>query len=228
MCSKKKKKEGKYVHRIYLRRIILAALLTFCVIYFGSTVAMMMYFQGAHLDEFLTFSQLTLIHIRSQTVAELKQNEIQLVHSDLKSTAESIQDLEPEDLVQYGLIPEFVGRLPVIATLEELDVPALVQILTEPKNALTKQYRKMFDMEGVEIDFRDDGLRAVAERAMERKTGARGLRSILENVLLDSMYNIPSQADVAKIVIDESVIKGESEPLLVYQSQDMAKAAADE
>jgi ATP-dependent Clp protease ATP-binding subunit ClpX len=136
--------------------------------------------------------------------------------------------LEPEDLVQYGLIPEFVGRLPVIATLEELDVPALVQILTEPKNALTKQYRKMFDMEGVEIDFRDDGLRAVAERAMERKTGARGLRSILENVLLDSMYNIPSQADVAKIVIDESVIKGESEPLLVYESQDMAKAAADD
>ena len=145
-----------------------------------------------------------------------------------KEFAESIQDLEPEDLVQYGLIPEFVGRLPVIATLEELDVPALVQILTEPKNALTKQYRKMFDMEGVEINFRDDGLRAVAERAMERKTGARGLRSILENVLLDSMYNIPSQADVAKIVVDESVIKGESEPLLVYESQDMAKAAADE
>lgn len=148
--------------------------------------------------------------------------------SENKEFAESIQDLEPEDLVQYGLIPEFVGRLPVIATLEELDVPALVQILTEPKNALTKQYRKMFDMEGVEIDFRDDGLRAVAERAMERKTGARGLRSILENVLLDSMYNIPSQADVAKIVVDESVIKGESEPLLVYESQDMAKAAADE
>ena len=148
--------------------------------------------------------------------------------SENKDFAESIQDLEPEDLVQYGLIPEFVGRLPVIATLEELDVPALVQILTEPKNALTKQYRKMFDMEGVEIDFRDDGLRAVAERAMERKTGARGLRSILENVLLDSMYNIPSQADVAKIVIDESVIKGESEPLLVYESQDMAKAAADD
>ena len=148
--------------------------------------------------------------------------------SQNKDFAKSIQDLEPEDLVQYGLIPEFVGRLPVIATLEELDVPALVQILTEPKNALTKQYRKMFDMEGVEIDFRDDGLRAVAERAMERKTGARGLRSILENVLLDSMYNIPSQADVAKIVIDESVIKGESEPLVVYESQDMAKAAADD
>lgn len=105
MCSKKKKKEGKYVHRIYLRRIILAALLTFCVIYFGSTVAMMMYFQGAHLDEFLTFSQLTLIHIRSQTVAELKQNEIQLVHSDLKSTAESIQDFISWDYEYVSTTP---------------------------------------------------------------------------------------------------------------------------
>lgn len=141
---------------------------------------------------------------------------------------ETLADLEPEDLVQYGLIPEFVGRLPVIATLEELDVTALVRILTEPRNALTKQYAKMFDMEGVEIDFREDGLRAVAERAMDRKTGARGLRSILENVLLESMYNVPSQENVAKIVIDESVIKGESEPLLVYQAQDSARAAAEE
>jgi len=105
-------------------------------------------------------------------------------HSEKKDFAESLQDLEAEDLVQYGLIPEFVGRLPMIATLEELDVAALVQILTEPKNALTKQYHKMFDMEGVEIDFREDGLKAVASKAMERKTGARGLRSILENVLL--------------------------------------------
>ena len=141
---------------------------------------------------------------------------------------ETLADLAPEDLVQYGLIPEFVGRLPVIATLEELDVTALVRILTEPRNALTKQYAKMFDMEGVEIDFREDGLRAVAERAMDRKTGARGLRSILENVLLESMYNVPSQENVAKIVIDESVIKGESEPLLVYQAQDSARAAAEE
>ncbi|MEE4202130.1 MAG: ATP-dependent Clp protease ATP-binding subunit ClpX [Halieaceae bacterium] len=141
---------------------------------------------------------------------------------ETRKFGETLADLEPEDLVQYGLIPEFVGRLPVIATLDELDNDALVRILTEPRNALTKQYAKMFEMEGVEIDFREDGLRAVAERAMERKTGARGLRSILEGILLDSMYNIPSQPDVAKIVIDESVIKGESEPLLVYESQESA------
>ena len=145
-----------------------------------------------------------------------------------RSLGESLSDLEPEDLVQYGLIPEFVGRLPVIATLEELDVEALVSILTEPRNALTKQYAKMFELEGVEIDFREDGLRAVAEKAMERKTGARGLRSILENVLLESMYNIPSQPDVAKIVIDESVIKGESEPLLVYETQESKTRAAED
>ena len=147
--------------------------------------------------------------------------------SDKKDFAESLQDLEAEDLVQYGLIPEFVGRLPMIATLEELDVAALVQILTEPKNALTKQYHKMFDMEGVEIDFREDGLSAVATKAMERKTGARGLRSILENVLLESMYNIPSQAGVAKIVVDESVINGDSEPLLVYETPDESVTAQD-
>ena len=147
--------------------------------------------------------------------------------SDKKDFAESLQDLEAEDLVQYGLIPEFVGRLPMIATLEELDVAALVQILTEPKNALTKQYHKMFDMEGVEIDFREDGLKAVASKAMERKTGARGLRSILENVLLESMYNILSQAGVAKIVVDESVINGDSEPLLVYETPDESIAAQD-
>jgi ATP-dependent Clp protease ATP-binding subunit ClpX len=144
-----------------------------------------------------------------------------------KDFAQTLSDLEPEDLVQYGLIPEFVGRLPMIATLEELDVAALMQILTEPKNALTKQYRKMFDMEGVEIDFREDGLRAVAGKAMERKTGARGLRSILENVLLESMYSIPSQSGIAKIVVDESVINGDSEPLLVYETRDETKAAQD-
>ena len=147
--------------------------------------------------------------------------------SEQKNFAESLHDLEAEDLVQYGLIPEFVGRLPMIATLEELDIAALMQILTEPKNALTKQYRKMFDMEGVEIDFREDGLRAVATKAMERKTGARGLRSILENVLLESMYNIPSQTGVAKIVVDELVINGDSEPLLVYETQDETIAAQD-
>jgi len=145
-----------------------------------------------------------------------------------RNFGETLADLEPEDLVQYGLIPEFVGRLPIVATLEELDVEAMVRILTEPRNALTKQYAKMFEMEGVEIDFREDGLKAVAERAMERKTGARGLRSILENVLLDSMYSIPSEKNVAKIVVDESVISGESEPLLVYESQDSKKAVSEE
>jgi ATP-dependent Clp protease ATP-binding subunit ClpX len=139
---------------------------------------------------------------------------------------EVLFDLQPEDLVQYGLIPEFVGRLPVIATLEELDVEALVQILTEPKNSLTKQYSKLFEMEGVEVDFREDGLRAIAEKGMERKTGARGLRSILEGVLLDSMYSIPSRDDVSKVVIDESVIRGDSEPLLVYQTIEPAPRAA--
>jgi len=147
--------------------------------------------------------------------------------ADKKDFAESLRDLEAEDLVQYGLIPEFVGRLPMIATLEELDIDALVQILTEPRNALTKQYRKMFDMEGVEIDFREDGLRAVAAKAMARKTGARGLRSILENVLLESMYNIPSQSGVAKVVVDESVINGDSEPLMVYETPDESVVAQE-
>ena len=145
---------------------------------------------------------------------------------ETSNVGELLFELEPEDLVQYGLIPEFVGRLPVIATLEELDVEALVKILTEPKNSLTKQYSKLFEMEGVEVDFREDGLRAVAEKAMERKTGARGLRSILEGVLLDSMYNIPSRDDVSKVVIDESVIRGDSEPLLVYQNHEPAARAA--
>ncbi|MGK0441921.1 MAG: ATP-dependent Clp protease ATP-binding subunit ClpX [Pseudohongiellaceae bacterium] len=146
---------------------------------------------------------------------------------DNKNFGEVLADLEPEDLVRYGLIPEFVGRLPVIATLEELDVEALISILTEPKNALTKQYSRLFEMEGVEIDFRTDALRAVAERGMERKTGARGLRSILESVLLDSMYDIPSEETVSKVVIDESVIKGDSKPLLVYKSE-ILKVAPDE
>ena len=147
---------------------------------------------------------------------------------ETRNFGETLSDLQPEDLVQYGLIPEFVGRLPIIATLEELDADALIRILTEPRNALTKQYAKMFEMEGVEIDFREDGLQAVAERAMERKTGARGLRSILEGILLESMYTIPSTPDVAKIVVDESVVKGDSEPLLVYETPSAAVAGADD
>jgi ATP-dependent Clp protease ATP-binding subunit ClpX len=133
---------------------------------------------------------------------------------------ETLQDVEPEDLVKYGLIPEFVGRLPMIATLNELDEGALVKILREPKNSLIRQYAKLFEMEGVEIQFREDALRAIAKKAKERKTGARGLRSIMESVLLDTMYNIPSQDGVTKVVIDEAVINGESEPLLMYETGD--------
>ncbi|MGK9063934.1 ATP-dependent Clp protease ATP-binding subunit ClpX [Stutzerimonas chloritidismutans] len=145
-----------------------------------------------------------------------------------KKIGESLRAVEPDDLVKFGLIPEFVGRLPVIATLDELDEAALIQILTEPKNALTKQYAKLFELEGVDLEFRTDALKAVAGRALERKTGARGLRSILEGVLLDTMYEIPSQKDVSKVVIDESVIEGTSQPLLIYESSEPpAKAAPD-
>jgi len=136
------------------------------------------------------------------------------------NVGKALQDVEPEDLVKYGLIPEFVGRLPMIATLNELDEHALIKILTEPKNSLTKQYAKLFEMEGVEIQFRTDALKAIARKAQERKTGARGLRSIMEAVLLDTMYNIPSQKGVTKVVIDEAVINGESDPLLMYESID--------
>ncbi len=145
-----------------------------------------------------------------------------------KTVSEVLSDVEPEDLTRYGLIPEFVGRLPVIATLEELDEDALVQILTEPKNALTKQYAKMFEMEGCELEIREDALRAVARKAMERKTGARGLRSILEHVLLEPMYDLPSMEGVEKVVIDESVIQGEGEPLFIYEGSEPRAASAEE
>ena len=145
-----------------------------------------------------------------------------------KNFGETLHELEPEDLVKYGLIPEFVGRLPVIATLEELDKDALVTILKEPKNSLVRQYTKLFEMEEVEVDFRDDALDAVASKAMERKTGARGLRSIMESVLLDTMYRLPSEDNVVKVVVDESVIKGESDPLLVYESNEKAKAVQED
>jgi len=134
-----------------------------------------------------------------------------------KNVGELLYSVEPEDLIKYGLIPEFVGRLPVVATLDELDEDALVRILTEPKNALTKQFSKLFEMEDSELEFREDALRAVARKAMERKTGARGLRSILEHVLLDTMYELPSLEGVAKVVVDDGVIDGESEPLLIYE-----------
>ena len=145
-----------------------------------------------------------------------------------RQIGEVLRQVEPEDLIRFGLIPEFVGRLPVVATLEELDVDALMQILTEPKNSLTKQYGKLFDMEGVKVDFRHDALQAIAEKAMERKTGARGLRSILESVLLDTMYDLPSLDSVAKVIIDGSVINGESEPMLMYENKEPVKAAQEE
>ena len=139
---------------------------------------------------------------------------------------EILYDVEPEDLIKYGLIPEFVGRLPVVATLEELDEEALVKILTEPKNAITKQYTKLFDMEGCEIEFREDALRAVARKAMERKTGARGLRTILEQVLLDTMYDLPSLDNIHKVVVDESVIVGDAKPYMIFDASEQ-RAVSD-
>lgn len=141
-----------------------------------------------------------------------------------QNLGDTLKTVEPEDLVRYGLIPEFVGRLPVIATLDELDTEALVRILKEPKNAYTKQYAKLFEMEGAEIDFREDALVAIADKAMERKTGARGLRSILEAVLLDVMYQLPSEENVSKVIVDENVINGTSEPMLIYENADQQKA----
>ncbi len=140
-----------------------------------------------------------------------------------KNLGETLRSVAPEDLVRYGLIPEFVGRLPVLATLDELDADALVRILTEPKNAYTKQYAKLFEMEDVEIDFREDALVAIAKKAMDRKTGARGLRSILESVLLEVMYKIPSEDAVSKVIIDENVINGTSDPMLIYENHDQQK-----
>ena len=146
---------------------------------------------------------------------------------DSKDVGQLLHSVEAEDLVKFGLIPEFVGRLPMIATLEELDEDTLVRILTEPKNSLTKQYHKLFEMENVEIEFRAEALKAVAKKAMERKTGARGLRSILESVLLPTMYELPDQANVVKVVVNEQSITGESEPLVVLDSVELQHAASD-
>ncbi|OEE10238.1 ATP-dependent protease ATP-binding subunit ClpX [Aliivibrio fischeri] len=137
------------------------------------------------------------------------------------------KQIEPEDLVKFGLIPEFIGRLPVTTTLTELDEDALVQILSQPKNALTKQYGALFDLEGAELEFREDALKAIAKKAMDRKTGARGLRSILEAVLLETMYELPSKEGVSKVVIDESVINGESEPLLIFENTETKAISAE-
>jgi ATP-dependent Clp protease ATP-binding subunit ClpX len=146
---------------------------------------------------------------------------------DKKSASELLHTVEPEDLIKFGLIPEFVGRLPVVATLEELDEDSLMRILTEPKNAITKQYAKLFGMEDCDVEFREDALLAVSQKAMERKTGARGLRSILENALLDTMYDLPSMDNVSKVVVDEGVINGKSDPLLIYaQGEQQGRVAS--
>jgi ATP-dependent Clp protease ATP-binding subunit ClpX len=142
-------------------------------------------------------------------------------------TGKLLADVQPEDLIKFGLIPEFVGRLPVVATLEELDEPALVKILTEPKNAITKQFKKLFEMEGAELEFRPDALTAVAGKALKRKTGARGLRTILEQVLLDTMFDLPSLEHVSKVVVDEAVINGQAEPYLIYRGNLQTRAAAE-
>ena len=135
---------------------------------------------------------------------------------DQRDISQLLVDLEPEDLIKFGLIPEFIGRLPIIATLEDLDEEALVRILTEPKNALTKQYKALFDMDGVNLDFRDGALRAIARKAIERKTGARGLRSILENILMDPMFDIPTANDIQEVVISEEVVTDNATPLIVH------------
>jgi ATP-dependent Clp protease ATP-binding subunit ClpX len=146
---------------------------------------------------------------------------------DSRNVGEVLSEVEAEDLIKYGLIPEFVGRLPVLATLEELNEDALVRILNEPKNALVKQYKKLFEREGCELEFREEALRVIARKAMERKTGARGLRTILEHTLLDTMYELPSAENISKVVIDDKVINGETEPFIVYETEEKQRVAAD-
>ncbi len=149
------------------------------------------------------------------------------INQDSQNVGDILAKVEAEDLIRYGLIPEFVGRLPVVATLKELDEDALVQILTEPKNALVKQYKRLFEMEDCELEIREDALRAIARKAMERKTGARGLRTILEHVLLDIMYELPSSENITKVVIDESVINGNSKPYLIYENNEKQRASSE-
>ncbi|MCX7087797.1 MAG: ATP-dependent Clp protease ATP-binding subunit ClpX [Methylococcales bacterium] len=147
---------------------------------------------------------------------------------DTKNVGQLFAEVEAEDLIKYGLIPEFVGRLPVVATLEELDEHALVQILTQPKNALIKQYKHLFQMEGADLEFKGDALGAIARKSMERKAGARGLRAIVENILLDTMYELPSDENITSVVVDEGVILGNSKPLLVYAAANEQKLAASD
>ena len=147
---------------------------------------------------------------------------------DEKAVGDVLREIESGDLVKYGLIPEFIGRLPVVATLDELDKDALIRILSEPKNSLIKQYERLFDMESVELEFRESSLEAIASLAMERKTGARGLRSILEAALLDTMYRVPSEEHIAKVVIEDSVISKQAEPIYIYETNnDVGKVSPD-
>ena len=145
---------------------------------------------------------------------------------DDRKVGELFQELEPEDLLNFGLIPEFVGRLPVIATLEDLDEDALVTILTEPKNALTKQYQMLFDMESVKLTFTDGAMRAIAQKAIERKTGARGLRSIMEEILLDTMFDLPGHDNVDEVIVNEEAVTREGDPLLAYAERQEEPASA--
>jgi ATP-dependent Clp protease ATP-binding subunit ClpX len=146
--------------------------------------------------------------------------------SDSKTNNQLFREVEPADLIRYGLIPELIGRLPVVSTLEELDKDALIAILTEPKNSLVKQYRKLFEMEGTSLEFRDNALRAIAEKCVEKKTGARGLRSILEKALLNTMYELPSITNAKKVIVDETSISGESEPIIMYENQEQPSLLA--
>ena len=146
---------------------------------------------------------------------------------DERRVGDVLRELEPEDLLKFGLIPEFVGRLPVIATLEDLDEDALVQILSEPKNALVKQYQRLFEMEKISLEFKEDALKAIAKKAIERKTGARGLRSIMESFLLDPMFDLPGLSDVESMVINRDVVENNGQPLYIYsKKQDEAKSTA--
>ena len=146
--------------------------------------------------------------------------------NDARGVGEIFTDLEPEDLLKFGLIPEFVGRLPVIATLEDLDEDALVTILTQPKNALVKQYQRLFELEGSQLSFTEDALKAVAKRAIARKTGARGLRSILEDILLDTMFELPSMSHVEEVVVNEEAVNSDAAPLIIYAESKGKKEGA--
>ena len=142
-----------------------------------------------------------------------------------KKTGEWMKNLEPEDLLKYGLIPEFIGRLPIIATLDDLDEKSLIKILLEPKNSLVKQYKELFKLEGAKLSFKDNAIKEIAQKAMRKKTGARGLRSILENILLKTMFELPDKEDVAKVTVDKSAVKGTSEPIVTYGKKQSTSVA---